>query len=64
MKRATNIATNKLPSEREWRTALRLLERLANPSGNWRDDENRRLANRFVKAARKREKNLKKHDTK
>ena len=54
MKRATNIATNKLPSEREWRTALRLLERLANPSGNWRDDENRRLANRFVKKMKNR----------
>lgn len=39
----------KMPSEREWRTALRLLERLANPSGNWRDDEAKRLTKQFIK---------------
>ncbi len=42
------------PTDREWKTALRLLERLANPSGSWRDDENRRLANRFVKKMKNR----------
>lgn len=41
-----------MPSEREWRTALRLLERLANPSGNWRDDEAKRLAKKFIKKQR------------
>ena len=40
------------PTDREWRTALRLLERLANPSGSWRDDENRRLARLFIKKQR------------
>lgn len=44
------------PSDREWKTAMRLLERLANPSGNWRDDENRRLANQFVKKMKNRKK--------
>ena len=39
----------KMPSEREWRTALRLLERLSNPSNSWRDDENKRLAKQFLK---------------
>jgi hypothetical protein len=39
----------RMPTEREWRTAMRLLERLANPSGNWRDDEARRLAKKFIK---------------
>lgn len=38
-----------MPSERDWRTALRLLERFLNPSGNWRDDENRRLTKKFLK---------------
>lgn len=40
------------PTDREWRTALRLLERLANPSGNWRDDEAKRLAKKFIKKQR------------
>lgn len=43
---------HKLPSEREWKTALRLLERLANPSGSWRDDEAKRLARLFIKKQR------------
>lgn len=38
-----------VPTDKEWKTALRLLERLANPSGNWRDDENRRLAKQYLK---------------
>lgn len=54
MKISGNI---RMPNEREWRTALRLPERLANPSGNWRDDENRRLANRFVKTMKNRKEN-------
>ena len=45
------------PTDKEWKTALRLLERLANPSGSWRDDENRRLASRFVKKMKNRNKN-------
>lgn len=45
------------PTDREWQKALRLLERLANPSGSWRDDENRRLANRFVKKMKNKKKN-------
>lgn len=40
------------PTDREWQKALRLLERLAYPSGNWRDDENRRLARLFIKKQR------------
>lgn len=40
------------PSEREWHTALRLLERLAYPSGSWRDDEAKRLARLFIKKQR------------
>lgn len=43
---------NRPPTDKEWRTALRLLERLANPSGNWRDDEARRLARNFIKKQR------------
>ena len=43
-----------MPNEREWRTALRLLERLANPSGSWRDDENKRLAKQFLKKMKNR----------
>lgn len=39
----------KPPTDKEWHTALRLLERLANPSGNWRDDEARRLTKQFLK---------------
>ena len=36
------------------RAALRLLERLSYPRGDWRDDEARRLANRFVKKMKNR----------
>ena len=41
-----------MPTEREWRTALRLLERLSNPSNSWRDDEAKRLARLFIKKQR------------
>jgi hypothetical protein len=41
-----------MPSEREWHTAMRLLERLAYPSGSWRDDEAKRLARLFIKKQR------------
>jgi hypothetical protein len=37
------------------RAALRLLERLANPRGDWRDDEARRKARQLIKR-------LKRHD--
>lgn len=40
------------PTDREWQKALRLLERLANPSGSWRDDEAKRLAKKFIKKQR------------
>lgn len=36
-------------NDKEWKQALRLLERLANPTGTWRDDETRRLAHKFLK---------------
>lgn len=36
-------------NDKEWLNALKLLERLANPSGTWRDDEARRLAHKFLK---------------
>ena len=39
------------------RAALRLLERLANPRGDWRDDEARRKARNLLKK-------LKRHDGK
>lgn len=42
----------KMPTEREWHTALRLLERLAYPTGSWRDDEAKRLARLFIKKQR------------
>lgn len=52
---------NRPPTEKEWQKALRLLERLANPSGSWRDDENRRLANRFVKKMKNRKPDKQQH---
>ena len=39
-------------TDKEWHTALRLLERLAYPSGSWRDDEAKRLARLFIKKQR------------
>lgn len=40
----------------EQKAALRLLERLANPRGDWRDDEARRKARILIKK-------LKRHDS-
>lgn len=37
------------------RSALRLLERLANPRGDWRDDEARRKAKKLLKKIRRNE---------
>lgn len=39
------------------RAALRLLERLANPRGDWRDDEARRLAKQLIKKMKRNEGN-------
>lgn len=43
-------------SDRDTKAALRLLGRLANPTGDWRDDEARRLARQLVKKIEKRKK--------
>lgn len=40
---------------RDLKTALRLLERLANPRGDWRDDETRRKAKKLLKKIRRHE---------
>ena len=37
------------------RAALRLLERLANPRGDWRDDEARRKARQLLKRIKRHE---------
>ena len=37
------------------RAALRLLERLANPRGDWRDDETRRKAKKLIKKLKRHE---------
>lgn len=37
------------------RAALRLLERLANPRGDWRDDEARRKARNLIKKLKRHE---------
>lgn len=37
------------------RAALRLLERLANPRGDWRDDETRRKARQLIKKLKRHE---------
>ena len=41
------------------RAALRLLERLANPRGDWRDDEARRKARNLIKKIKRHEDNRK-----
>ena len=41
------------------RAALRLLERLANPRGDWRDDEARRKARNLLKKIKRHEDNRK-----
>lgn len=37
------------------RAAVRLLERLANPRGDWRDDETRRKAKKLLKKLKRHE---------
>ena len=49
-------------TERDLRAALRLLERLANPRGDWRDDETRRKAKLLLKKIRRNEDKDIKHD--
>lgn len=44
-------------TDRDLHAALRLLERLANPRGDWRDDETRRKAKILLKK-------LKRHESK
>ena len=39
----------------EQKAALRLLERLANPRGDWRDDETRRKAKKLLKRIKRHE---------
>lgn len=36
-------------NENEWREAMRLIERLSHPRGDWHDDEARRMARKFLK---------------
>lgn len=36
-------------NDKEWKQALKLIDRLAKPKGDWRDDETRRLARKFLK---------------
>lgn len=43
----------------EQKAALRLLERLANPRGDWRDDEARRKARNLIKRLKRHEQNQK-----
>lgn len=46
-------------TDRDLKAALRLLERLANPRGDWRDDEARRKAKKLLKKPKRHEdKNL------
>ena len=49
----------RLFSDRDLKTALRLLERLANPRGDWRDDEARRKARKLLKKLKRHEENRK-----
>lgn len=42
-------------TDRDLHAALRLLERLANPRGDWRDDETRRKAKILLKKIRRHE---------
>lgn len=37
------------PTDKDFKTALKILDKLANPKGNWRDDEARRVAKQFLK---------------
>lgn len=49
-------------NDRDLHAALRLLERLANPRGDWRDDETRRKAKILLKKIRRNEDKNIKHD--
>lgn len=49
-------------TDRDLKAALRLLERLANPRGDWRDDETRRKAKILLKKIRRNEDKNIKHD--
>lgn len=40
---------NKSPTDNEWKTAIRLLEKLVNPTGTWRDDECKRITKQYLK---------------
>ena len=42
-------------TDRDLKAALRLLERLANPRGDWRDDEARRKARNLIKKLKRHE---------
>ena len=42
-------------NDRDLKAALRLLERLANPRGDWRDDEARRKAKLLIKKIKRNE---------
>lgn len=42
-------------TDRDLKAALRLLERLANPRGDWRDDEARRKAKNLLKRLKRNE---------
>ena len=46
-------------NDRDLKAALRLLERLANPRGDWRDDEARRKARKLLKKLKRHEDNRK-----
>lgn len=46
-------------SDRDTKAALRLLERLAYPRGDWRDDEARRKARKLIKKVKNDENNHK-----
>lgn len=42
-------------TEKDLKVVLRLLERLANPRGDWRDDETRRKAKKLLKKIQRHE---------
>ena len=48
-------------TDKDWQTALRLLERLTNLSNTWRDDETRRIARQYLKKWKPEKKNISKH---
>lgn len=46
-------------NDRDLKAALRLLEKLASPRGDWRDDETRRKARKLIKKIKNDENNHK-----